>query len=136
MLFKWTLIYVIFSCFRCVIRFPSTSIKIMFQSLVSTNIPTQEIPGPATMSKVLMPHPGQADHMKLASPASSTGTSMSTESSALPISHIMSPGAAVHSPAMQSIPPPRLPSSAGLRIHIPERKGFASPCPSPTGTIR
>lgn len=113
----------------------------MFQSLVSTHIPTQEPVVSAAMSKLLMPHPGQAEHMKLASPASSAETGHPSESSALPVSHMASPGstsAAAVSPALpRSVAHlPRLPASSGLRIHIPEHRSFASPCPSPTGTIR
>lgn len=121
----------------CVLRFPSTTIKIMYQSLLEPSSPptstlTKEISLPLALR--LKQDPFQGCAPTAVSPVSrGSHGSVGVEPLALTTS--------TNCPRAQVVPSlfPGLPSGAirlqPLKIHIPHEDLMRSPCPSPSGTI-
>lgn len=113
--------------FRCVLRFPSTMIKIMFQSLVGF--------GEAVGEESLNSGSTSPQYMS-AKPLSLTNLTTKREfPNEMPT--LRSPGANTQSQNPRTVSDTADSSTAGLRIHIPpSRLTSDSLCNSPTGTIR
>lgn len=97
-------------CCRCVLRFPSTMIKIMFQSLRGNAEAATSEQGSYTDEDQTI--------------------RQTTEHSAIP------PPIEPKQMINPSFHKPRFHLPSSLRIQIPHDRSFASPCASPTGTIR
>ena len=109
----------------CALRFPSTTIKINFQSLYQAENRSGH--------PDIVPNPLAAAELPTAPPMLSRSLSLSSVPSPIAASNPLALGTSQSHPGNLLKSKRFMPS---LNVNIPRLVGFASPCPSPTGTIR
>lgn len=109
----------------CALRFPSTTIKINFQSLCHSENGSRH--------PDVVPKPSATAEHQPTPPMLSRSLSLSSVPTPVAASNPLVLGTSQSHPGNLLKSKRFLPS---LNINVPRLVGFASPCPSPTGTIR
>jgi len=120
----------------CVLRFPSTNIKIVFQAVVNESLPQQPQPPPQN-AQMVVPAPPQPQQPPPLPPPQNF-QEQQQQMQTLQVQNPVTSSMVMPVPQRLPSPPKRAKPMPPLKINIPESQEpatFSSPCPSPTGTI-